>query len=220
METKDNHNTEDYNTEDYNIWYKNPYILVDTFYNLFLIIGLDLKNINISKYEKSNYIIIFSILFSIIILSFSLNKKYLLIPIFLVFYSIFIIKNNFIKIKNVNNKCQEPTYINPFMNYTIGDAISNPNRLKGCNYLDVKKDVKKKFRSGLYSDLTNLWGKQISDINFYTMPNSNIVNNSIGFANWCYINNNKSGKCKIDGSDCKINDNTYFISRIINKNIK
>ena len=103
------------------------------------------------------------------------------------------------------------------MNYTIGDAISNPNRLPGCKYDDVKKEVKQKFRSGLYSDITNIWGKQISDINFYTMPNSNIINNSIGFANWCYSNNNKSGKCKIDGTDCKIKDNTYFISRIINK---
>ena len=208
------------NTEDNNIWYNNPYILVDTFYNLLLNIGLDLKNINISKYEKSNYIIVFSIIITFIILLANLNKKYLLIPIFLVLYSVFIIKNNLIIIKDLNNKCQEPTYINPFMNYTIGDSISNPNRLKGCNYIDVKKDVKKKFKSRLYVDLTNLWGKQISDINFYTMPNSNIVNNSIGFANWCYTNNDKSGRCKIDGSDCKVNDNTYFVSRLINKNIK
>jgi hypothetical protein len=172
--------------------------------------------------KKYNLYIVISILLIISILILKINKRYLLIPILLIIYSFYY---NYLLFNNDENnnykyldECQHPTENNPFMNYTIGDAITNKNRLRGCNYIDVKQEVKKNFRSKIYTDLTNLWGKQISDINFYTMPNSGSINESIKFANWCY-NNNDLGKCKIDGTNCKIDDNTYFLDNILsNKN--
>ena len=74
---------------------------------------------------------------------------------------------------------------------------------------DVKNDIKKKFRSMVYTDLTDLWGKFISDRNFYTMPNTGLVNNQVEFAKWCF-NIKDSGECKILGKNClKYRDPRY-----------
>jgi len=113
------------------------------------------------------------------------------------------------------NLCSKPTLNNPFMNYTLGDAFNKQTiidvksqntenlveRLPACNYDDVKNDIRKQFRSILYTDLTDIWGKYISDRNFYTMPNTSIVNNQVQFANWCY-NMENSGLCKTLGKNC------------------
>ena len=69
--------------------------------------------------------------------------------------------------------------------------------------------MRKNFRSSIFIDHNDIWGKYISDRNFYIMPNTDIVNNQVEFANWCYSMNN-SGKCKILGNDClKYRDTKY-----------
>jgi hypothetical protein len=118
-----------------------------------------------------------------------------------------------------NLGCSKPTINNPFMNYTLGESLNTTStldlrskndkyknlsdtiRLPACNYDDVKNEIRQKFRSMVYTDLTDLWGKYISDRNFYTMPNTGIVNNQVEFANWCY-NMKDSGTCKITGKNC------------------
>lgn len=102
-------------------------------------------------------------------------------------------------VKYDKEPCYKPTKDNPFMNYTIGDLIETPHRLPACDYMKVKNQVREKFKSHIFYDNSNLWGQQTSDRNFYIMPNTNIVNNQIEFAKWCFGN---SGNCKSFGIDC------------------
>lgn len=121
--------------------------------------------------------------------------------------------NNNINNTNIDNTCSKPTVDNPFMNYTVGDLIENPNKQSACKYDDVKNEIHNTFRKDMYADSSDLWGKFITDRNFYSMPNTGIVNNQIEFAKWCYDNN--PFNCKSTGHNClKERDPTYHRGRI------
>jgi hypothetical protein len=64
-----------------------------------------------------------------------------------------------------------------------------------------------------------MWGQLINDRNYYTSPNIEIVNDQTGFAQWCFTNNEGSGKCKSYGSDClKDRDVRFHRGRISTNN--
>lgn len=160
------------------LWYNNLYILLENPFN----------NSYLNRIDTINSLARFGIYSFIIIIILKLNYKMLSISVIVIIISLFLaVTENF----ESDDKCTKPTIDNPFMNYTIGDLISNPDRPKACSYDKVKKNIKKNFTNNIYSDNSELWGKFISDRNFYTMPNTDIVNNQIGFALWCYGNENK-----------------------------
>jgi hypothetical protein len=172
-------------------------------------LGQFLPTKNQTNNEKNNALIRFTIYFTIIILFFNQDTRLLSISIIIILITFFIGKteefDSIDKINldnnlnnNLNNKtCHNPTIDNPYMNYTVGDLINNPDRLAGCN--NVKPLVRQAFSTRLFSDSSDIWGKFVSDRNFYTMPNTQIVNNQLGLANWCY---GGSGKCKTSGTNC------------------
>ena len=166
------------------LWYKNLFILLKN--------PLDcIPQSNFNRIDLINSLARFGIYSFIIIIIFKLNYKLLAISIIIIIISLFLATTeNFESIND--NSCYKSTINNPFMNYTIGDLITNPNRPKACSYDKVKKDIKKNFTNKIYSDKSELWGKFISDRNFYTMPNTDIVNNQTGFALWCFGNKNKN----------------------------
>jgi hypothetical protein len=86
------------------------------------------------------------------------------------------------------------------INKTIENPENLPNKFKINN--DLKKEIRKNYRSHLKFDSIDMWGKLINDRNYYTSPNIEIVNDQSGFAEWCYTNNGNSGKCKTEGSNC------------------
>ena len=94
------------------------------------------------------------------------------------------------------------------------------NKNEACKYDDIKDEMREKFRKDIYTDTNDIYGKNISDRNFYTMPNTEIVNNQSSFAEWLY---GGGGKCKTEGNDClKERDPTYHRGRIgteVNDNI-
>ena len=102
----------------------------------------------------------------------------------------------------------DPSINNPFMNYIL-DNDNNKNINKKNNEINnetinIEKNnekIKKLFRQDLYTDANDIWGKNLNDRNFYTMPNTNIVNNQTEFAKWCY-NIENSGQCKSLGINC------------------
>ncbi len=181
------------------LWYENPAIL--------------LKNLNqfypdkkLEYSERINSIARLSIYLIIIINIFSLHKIWYIIPLGLLIYSYFII--------NVNDDQEElfeyskPTLNNPFMNYTLGQT---PPIKTACPYEDCKTDIRKKFRSTLNIDSRDIWGRNITDRNFYTMPSN--INNQVHFAKWCY-NAINSGECKTFGSNCiKYRNPKYHVGR-------
>jgi hypothetical protein len=157
----------------------------------------------------------FAIYCFIILLLSNQNTKLLAIPLVIIIFTYFLGEADDLEtLINTTTKkpCSEPTVDNPFMNYTLGDLIENTNRPAACKYEDSKEMIRKEFRSHLYSDSSDIWGKFITDRNYYTMPNTDIVNDQTGFALWCFGN---SGECKTTGNNClKQRDPTYHRGRM------
>ncbi len=192
------------------LWYENPKVLFEE-PDQFLPVN------ELTSTQKINALARLAIYSAGAIYLFRLDNKFLSISLVIIAISWLLgSTENFMSSEMKANvkACQKPTIDNPFMNFTIGDLISNPNRLEACDYEDSKQLIRKTFRSHLHTDSSDIWGKFISDRNFYTMPNTNIVNNQIGFANWCY---GGSGECKSTGKNClKYRDPVYHRGRITN----
>lgn len=192
------------------LWYENPKVLLDDLDQFFP--SKEHNNI-----QKINSLARLAIYYTAIIYFLNYDNKLLSVSIVIIIISFFLGKTEDFTstdYKLNNNACQKPTIENPFMNFTIGDLINNPSRLAACEYDKAKKLIRQAFRMHLFSDSSDIWGKFISDRNFYTMPNTNVVNNQIGFANWCY---GGSGECKSTGNNClKNRDPLYHRGRITN----
>ena len=190
------------------LWYRNPKILLEKYDQFF-------PNKNLNRIEKINSLARFAIYYGILLVLFGQDTKWLSISIVIITISLFLgSTENFVSVGNKEDEknCTKPTKQNPFMNYTLGDLIEKSDRPKACKYEDSKDEMRKEFRSHIYSDSSDIWGKFISDRNFYTMPNTEIVNDQKGFAKWCFGN---SGKCKTTGKNClKIRDPTYHRGRL------
>ena len=202
------------------LWYNNPKVLLKNLDEFFPDKDLNYNN-------KINSLVRFSIYYSILIILLDYNINYLYISLLLIIISYYFgnyyyisqenenfekENNNFIKSKS-NKECKRPTENNPFMNYTLGELIDNSNESReACKYDEIKDEMRQNFRKDLYTDTSDLWGKYISDRNFYTMPNTDIINKQSEFAEWCYGGH---GKCKETGNDClKERDPTYNRGRI------
>jgi hypothetical protein len=189
------------------LWYKNPKVLFDNLDQFY-------PSNTYTNIEKNNAMVRFALYYSILILLFKQNTKLLALPLVIILFTYFLGEVDDLEtLVNTTTKkqCTKPTVDNPFMNYTIGDLITNPNKLKACDYDNSKQLMKKSFNTHLHTDLSDIWGKFITDRNFYTMPNTEIVNDQQGFAQWCYGN---SGKCKTDGTNClKHRDPEYHRGR-------
>lgn len=186
-------------------WFQNPKLLLSNLKQFY-----PKKDLN--KYEKTNALARFAIYSMIIIYVLKFDMKYLAISFTILILSVFLgLSDNF---KNVNdNTCVKPTPDNPYMNFTIGDHIANPNRNEGCSIDDenIRNDQIKFYRNGHNPDVNDLYGKTITDRNFYTMPSTSIVNDQQGFLNFLY---GDFGKCKSEGKNClKHQDNRFFKGR-------
>jgi hypothetical protein len=81
-----------------------------------------------------------------------------------------------------NNKCRMPTYHNPFMNY----ILYTDDNLEACEYKKTKQQINEEYNKHVHKDANDIWGKNMSDLIFYTMPNTKSVNEQSKFANWLY----------------------------------
>jgi hypothetical protein len=205
------------------LWINEPKILLTNLNQFFI-------NNNLSENENKNAIARFGFYLGCLILLFDQDIHWMLLPVIIILYSLIYNKktiDNFLNskinelfdpISNIitpaptpDPNCQEPTKDNPFMNYTIGDLIDNPNKKPACKYKDVKDKVKKEFKKNVFTDTYDLWGKNTSDRQFFTMPNTGIVNDQMGFAKWCF---GDSGSCKTFGQGClKYKDPIYHIAQ-------
>jgi len=190
------------------LWYNNPSILLQNMDQFF-------PNKNLTRVEKINALARFAIYYFILLLIVNDDMKWLSIAVIILLISLYLgVSENFSSLDGDvdGRKCQEPTKQNPFMNYTVGDLITSSNRPPACRYDDVKEDMRKDFRSKLHSDPNDMWGQYISDRNFYTMPNTSIVNDQTGLGQACL---GISGQCKTYGENCiKTNDIMYHTARL------
>jgi hypothetical protein len=106
------------------------------------------------------------------------------------------------------NTCTKPVEGNPFMNFTNGDYLNLTedgkivDKPKNCpiNNTDIINSQNKIFNENLFRDVNDLMGKNNSDRQFYTMPNTELVNRQDEFAKWCYLTPMKT--CKEDTGNC------------------
>jgi len=163
--------------------------------------------------EKANAIFRLAIYYSILLVIFKLDTSWFAISVLLIMISVFIGSTENFK---SNNKCVTPNKDNPYMNFTLGDHIKNPDRLKACNLDDkTRKEELKYFYKNINNDSTlnkfNLYSKNNNDRNFYTMPSTTIVNDQNKFAHFLF---GDFGKCKSEGKDClKHRDNRFHKGR-------
>ena len=176
-------------------WLENPSIL---FEKTRLQEFIPLKEMNLS--EKLNSLIRFSFYVSFILTLYYQKYLYLYFFIFVTLLTIVIYKFQYEKfnIRKITNNF--PTQENPFMNYNyITDKPNKKTAIKSHNNNDVKKEINHLFNEKLYRDVSDLYGKNNSQRQFYTMPCTEIVNNQTEFAKWLYKTDET---CKEKGIKC------------------
>ena len=106
----------------------------------------------------------------------------------------------------VDNKvCARSTVENPFMNILVSDYADAPNRPEACNVLNdsVQEKINDNFKKRLFRDVSDIWNKESSQRQFYTMPSTTIPNDQTGFAEWLY---GRGASCKEgNGIQCYLN---------------
>lgn len=204
--------TSNQTSKDPELWYKNPMVLLNDYDQFF-------PTNNLSRAGKINAVARFGIYYLILLILFSKDAKWIAISVIVLGISYYLgVSEGFVSLDNdIDGKaCQPPTKYNPFMNYTVGDMIKGVDRMPACKYEDVKKKMRYDYKSKFPSDSNDMWGKYASDRQFYTMPNTNIVNDQNGFATACF---GDSGECKSTGQNClKVNDIMYHTARLQSPN--
>ena len=163
--------------------------------------------------EKLNALLRFFVYLGILLALIKSNYKYLLLGIITALITIIINKyelqtqketEKFLDKNNltiVDNKiCTRSTVENPFMNLSVADISLNPEHPQACdidNY-QVKKSVAKNFYSRVFRDVNDIYSKDASERQFYTMPCTQVANEQSEFGKWLYDN---GGSCKDGNSE-------------------
>lgn len=206
-------NMEEKNKDEYILLQKTPSdkLIGDNFWsdNLSVLYNKDrltefYPSYDMTLIEKLNSIVRLSVYLAIILFLFTQNYLYLYIAVVIFAFTLFIFRtqkdnmemyfNSYNSLVNEHNKkildkkpCTKPTFNNPFMNFNI--ITDKGNRTEACKSWDnknIKKDIKEKFNYNLYRDVSDLYGKNNSQRQYYTMPSTTMPNKQTEFAKWCY----------------------------------
>lgn len=166
--------------------------------------------------EKLNTILRLSMYISILLFAVLNDRRafFLVLIVAIITYILYSVENNqeeYIDIdydrvinkeKYTEEKCTKPTIENPFMNVMMNEYQENPKRGKACDVDQVKEYVDDYFENTLYRSVDDIYNKDSSTRQYYTMPNTNIPNDQEGFANWLYKIPEKTCK-EGNGEKCK-----------------
>jgi hypothetical protein len=175
--------------------------------------------INMTFKDKIISIINFIIFVALVLSLIFKNIIYILIAlviIILLFYVYLYEDNLRIKNKKVlndhnlefydNKICVKPTLENPFMNPSIIDYKNNNNNIKSCSYITndiVNDNVDTYFKQNVYKDINDIYQKNFSERQFYTVPATTIPNDRESYEKWLY---GRPKTCKENnGEQCSIN---------------
>ena len=150
--------------------------------------------------RKMNAIVRLSFYYTVIVYLYNRNSKVLLTPFIvmgltcLIHYKkgedvIFTDKlEDYISENDNNMKCRISTKDNPFMNNTLTD-YGKPAVDKACpsyNNVGIQKRVDELFNEDLYRDVNDIFNKNNSQRQYYTVPGNQVPNDQGSFANWLY----------------------------------
>jgi hypothetical protein len=148
--------------------------------------------------EKLNAIMRMAIYSGIALFLLTYKNIYLYIPLIVGLFTILIYEFNKNNPKlNMNSasenfnikkvKKTKPTKDNPFMNINlITDKKNKVESYTSYNDNNIKNQITKKFNHNLYRDVSDLYSKNNSQREFYTMPSTQIPNQQNKFADWLY----------------------------------
>lgn len=181
-------------------WYERPSILIQQ-NRLIEFFPHD----EMSLYEKLNAIVRFAVYFAMIVYLFKRTTNMFVFPFFVLGITLYLFKSNNVEvIKETfsNGTCQLPSPSNPFMNVLMNDYTDDPQRPPACDINDpkIKQQMEENFEKNLYKNTVDIWGRNNSQREYYTMPNTTIPNDQINFANWLY---KTAPTCKEISSQCK-----------------
>jgi hypothetical protein len=160
----------------------------------------------------SNFIFFMALIISLITRTFFFIIFAIIINLFLL-YIYFYYNKEQSKIKEeldnnnqaiINNKlCVKPSKDNPFMNPTIVDIGNNANLNLDACYIDnpkIKKEINNNFFNNQYRDVKDIYDRNSSQRQFYTVPSTTIPNNQEAFSKWLYY---RKTSCKEgNGEQC------------------
>ena len=97
----------------------------------------------------------------------------------------------FKKKQKANTKYIPPTKCNPFMNPMptgTGSKHVRESKLKEpqSDYNKVQSDIEDKFSDGLFRPVSDIFGRESSQRQFYTLPNTANASDQDTFAQWLY----------------------------------
>ena len=184
------------------LWIDNISILYE---KKFLFEVVPMKNFDLNR--KLNSLFRLSIFYSIIVYLFNKNTKSLMIPIGVGIFTLIISKN--LKENNINSKivklqndddgkesflmdeisdgCRITEKNNPFMNPNIyGDGDDSKKPCLSYNNKGIQKEIEEKFNDDLYKDVNDIFGKNNSQRQFYTVPGKTKPNDLESYKNWLY----------------------------------
>ena len=95
--------------------------------------------------------------------------------------------------KKISYKYVKPSDNNPFMNRLPFEKKINLDKItilkKNTNsFKNTQNKINDKFTDGLYKDITDIYGNENSQRQFYTVSNTDIVSEQGKFAEWLYSN--------------------------------
>jgi len=159
--------------------------------------------------RKLNAIVRLSIVYTLIMYFLKREQKYLVIPLIVVgitwmiwykqedIHTDTVMKDSMsnklddlVKVNDLSTECRVPNKENPFMNPTLADFGSDkPSPPKSCpsyNNVGVQRRVEELFNEDLYRDAKDIFGKNNSQRQFYTVPGNRVPNDQGSYAQWLY----------------------------------
>ncbi len=182
-------------------WFNQPNILYekDYLFEIFPVKEYDMV-------RKLNAIVRFTIYYAIITYCYNRDTNMFGVPLIAGIVTYLIFKNNSsiqseISMVNMKNDqpivapeehnigCSLPTKHNPFMNTPYFDVAADKELPKSCTSYDnkgVQRKIEKEFDKGLYKNYTDIFGKENSQRQFFSVPGREGIPDQNAFAKWCY----------------------------------
>jgi hypothetical protein len=163
-----------------------------------------------------NLIIFLSLIFSLIFKNIIFILLGIIIIIFIFYIYLFhekvkIDTNETLISRNLamydNKICVKPSIDNPFMNPTIIDYTNSNNNIKACpfNKEEITDNINTYFKKNVYKDINDIYERNFSERQFYTVPSTTIPNDRQSYEKWLYFK----------GKTCKENNGIQCYNNII-----
>ena len=87
-----------------------------------------------------------------------------------------------------NKICVKPSLDNPFMNPSIIDYNNNNKNIKACpfNKEEIDTNINTYFKENVFKDINDIYERNFSERQFYTVPSTTIPNDRQSYEQWLY----------------------------------